>query len=360
MDGSGAAAPPLYSTTNGASNDAEAGSGPDLSQVLPALEAIYDPRSTNETRQAASGYLERAKRLPEAPQYGFNLVLEKSNPPQLRYYGLSMLEHAVKYTWEDYTEEQGTALRHYVIQLAQNVDSRDPVYLRNKIAQLWTDVAKRSWAAEWMDMDELLVRLWEASGEHQGIVLYILETLSEEVFNRDDPVAGLRGHDLGRACVEIFAPATVLQEHLPNRDTSVDVRYGDQGWIARLCELLGLCLDRGIESDEQTSICAVKTLHALKASMPWIIPKAIAATNTVVHVAKALARPVAPVQQVAFAFFFPTRYQTDIHRLPPKHYVPYTIALICMRMSFKNLSVQCLPPLASSCSEKSTIGHFQI
>src|ERR1700761_7339827 len=127
MDGTGASAPPPP-TTNGISHDPQADTQ-DLSQVLPALEAIYDPRSTNDIRQAASGYLERAKRLPEAPAYGFNLALDKAHPPHLRYYGLSLLEHAVKYIWEDYTEEQGTALRHYVVQLAQDVNAQDPPYL---------------------------------------------------------------------------------------------------------------------------------------------------------------------------------------------------------------------------------------
>lgn len=297
MDG-GPSAPPFNSTANGAPHDARSGPSADLSQVLPALEAIYDPRSTNDVRQAASSYLERAKRLPEAPQYGFNLALDNSNPPQLRYYGLSLLEHALRYKWEDYTQEQGSALRQYAIQLAQNIDAQDPVYLRNKVAQLWTDVAKRSWAADWLDMDELLVRLWQASEEHQAIVLYILETLSEEIFNREDPVAGLRGHDLGRACVEIFAPAAVLQEHLPNRDAVVSLRFGDEGWIVRLCQLLDSCLARDIEQNERVSTCAVKTLHVLRAAMSWVIPKAIVATNCVAHIANAMARPVAPVQQV--------------------------------------------------------------
>jgi exportin-5 len=273
----------------------------DLAPVLEALQAIYNPHSSNDTRRQASEYLEQAKRLADAPSHGFTLALDTAQPPQLRHYGLSMLEHSIKYSWEDYSASQAEALRNYIIQLAQNIDAGDPVYLRNKVAQLWTETAKRSWGAEWMDMDKKLVELWRTSLHHQAIVLYVLETLSEEVFNREDTTAGLRSNDLGRACVEIFTPAVVLAEHLPTRDKSLDVRYGEEGWLRRLCDNLEWCLQNNYQTDEQIQSCAIKTMNTLRAAMTWVIPKAIASVQLVEHVCKALAVPVVPLQQAAVA-----------------------------------------------------------
>ncbi|KAF2758175.1 hypothetical protein EJ05DRAFT_476433 [Pseudovirgaria hyperparasitica] len=260
----------------------------DLDPVLEALEVIYNAKVPNSTRHAATEYLERAKRHPDAPYTGFTLALNKTQAPALRYYGLSMLEHAIKFTWEDFEQEQALLIRQYVIRLAQQIGPDDPVYLRNKVGQLWTDIAKRAWGAEWLDMDAMLLELWGASLAHQAIVLYVLETLSEEVFNKEDPIAGLRGNELGRACVEIFTPATVLHEQLPNRDTSETIRAGDEGWVARLCGLLDQCLANDFRQDERVLSCAVKTLNVLRAAMPWIIPKAISYTNTVDYICKAL------------------------------------------------------------------------
>ncbi|KAF2177392.1 ARM repeat-containing protein [Zopfia rhizophila CBS 207.26] len=271
----------------------------DLSQVLQALQAIYDSRSSNDTRRQASEFLEQAKRHPEAPSHGYTLALDKSQPAQLRHYGLSMLEYSIKYGWEDFTTEQGDALRDYVVQLAHNVVDEDPIYLRNKVAQLWTEIAKRSWGAEWMNMDQQLVELWGISLHHQGVVLYVLETLSEEVFNREDATAGLRGSDLGRACVEIFTPATVIAEHLPTRDKNLDVRFGDEGWLKRLCDNLTWCLSQNPKDEERVRSCAVKTLNALRAAMTWVIPKAIAATQLIEHVCRALGVPVVLLQQAS-------------------------------------------------------------
>ncbi|KAH5342083.1 hypothetical protein HBI60_216870 [Parastagonospora nodorum] len=275
----------------------------DLSQVLEALQAIYAPNSNNDTRRQATEYLEQAKRHPDAPSQGFTLANDRSQPAALRHYGLTMLEYSIKYKWEDFTVEQGTELRGSVTELAKQTAEDDPVYLRNKVAQLWTEIAKRSWGAEWLDMDEQLVALWQHSLHHQAIVVYVLETLSEEVFNREDATAGLRGSDLGRACVEIFTPAAVLTEHLPTRDKGLDVRCGEEGWLRRLCDNLGYCLSQDYQNQEAVRTMAVKTLNALRAAMPWIIPKAIGATQVVGTLCRALAVPVVELQLAAIEVF---------------------------------------------------------
>lgn len=289
----GASATPQDGLAGGANAHAA-----DLSQVLHALQAIYDPKSNNETRRHATEYLEQAKRHPEAPAHGHTLARDRSQPAQLRHYGLTMLEFSIRYAWEDFSDEQAAVLRSYVVDLAQSIAADDPVYLRNKVAQLWTEVAKRAWGAQWMDMDQQLVELWQSSLHHQAVVLYVLEALSEEIFNREDPTAGLRGSDLGRACVEIFTPTAVLTEHLPGRDKSLNVRYGDEGWLRRLCDNLSWCLSQDYHHEEALKLCAVKTMNALRACMPWVIPKAIAAVQVIEHVCKALAVPVTELQVV--------------------------------------------------------------
>jgi exportin-5 len=331
----------------------------DLSQVLEALQAIYAPRSSNETRRQATEYLEQAKRHPDAPQQGYTLANNRSQPAQLRHYGLTMLEYSIKYNWEDFTVEQGTALRGYVIELARNIADNDPVYIRNKVAQLWTEVAKRSWGAEWLDMDEQLVSLWTNSLHHQAVVLYVLETLSEEVFNREDATAGLRGSDLGRACVEIFTPLAVLHKHLPTRDKSMDVRCGDEGWLQRLCDNLNWCLEQDYQNQEPIRTCAVKTMNALRAAMPWIIPKAIVATHVVETLCKVLAVPVVELQLVHL-FRTLTLIATDHSRLPSTFSNQPTHATIFTRTILSNWCVLCLPLEASLSCAKCTTGQSQV
>ena len=186
------------------------GSGADadvLPKIHDALRLVYNPHSTNQARHEAQLFLEKVKTIATAPSIGFDLASQPTHEPIVRHYGLSLLEDAIKHKWARYTADQAAYLRSWVLQLAEKVSMGDPLFLRNKVALLWVEVAKRCWAAEWMDMDDMLMSLWRIPGPtvHKELVLYILETLSDEVFIGDDPVVILP--QLGLAPGRLVAPA---------------------------------------------------------------------------------------------------------------------------------------------------------
>jgi exportin-5 len=258
----------------------------DNAQILRALELIHDPRSKNEHRHEASQYLEQVKAQETAPYTGYLFASERGNPAVVRHFGLSLLETAIKHRWTDYQEEQSTAVREWVVKLAQNVEHADPLFVRNKVAQLWVEVAKRSWALDWLNMDEQLVELWAGPVAKKVLVLDVLETLSENSFGKEDTVTALRGSDLSKACVDIFVPGQVLAEHFPKRDTA-NLRFGEEGWLWRLSTFLGWCNEQSA-SDTDVALCAGKALDALKSVVAWITLLAVASTNTVQHVCRSL------------------------------------------------------------------------
>ncbi|KAF8461021.1 armadillo-type protein [Kalaharituber pfeilii] len=269
-----------------------------LEQIKKALEIVYDVRSSNEARKEAGVFLEHAKNDKEAPAHGFRLAINRSHDPIVRHYALSLLEHGIKYSWDGYSAEQGISVRGWVLTLAENVDNADPVFLRNKVAQLWVEVAKKSWAAEWLDMDALLLKLWAGTNAQRDLCLYILETLVDDVFNREDSAAGIRNAPLSKACIDVFTPAAVLQENFPGREPTPVVRCGEDGWLVRLVDLLSMCLNQGIENLEAKG-CASKVLSTLKVSMGWCIPKAITAAKVVDNVGRALTMQSNGIQMLA-------------------------------------------------------------
>ncbi|KAH8819701.1 armadillo-type protein [Xylogone sp. PMI_703] len=280
-------------------NEINAKTQPDLLlQIHQALEVVHSPYSSNDTRRHASIFLENIKANEEAPYHGYTLASDKSQQPVVRHYALSLLEHGVKHKWSEYSEEQAAMLRSWILELSQNISPGDPLYLRNKTAQLWVEIAKRSWAAEWLDMDELMLHLWEMPGSvvHKEFVLFVLETLSDEIFNGEDTVALLREGALSKACVEIFTPAAVLTEAFPNRQIGTKVRFGDEGWLVRLGEFLTQCLDSNLSNSPQYQSCAVKTLAVYKSVMPWAIPRAISRASCVQHMCQGLSVPSVAVQ----------------------------------------------------------------
>lgn len=291
----------IHGAVEGQGEQANTGSTALLPRIHEALELVHSSYSTNDARRQASLYLEEVKADDEAPYHGFSLASDKTQQPVVRHYALSLLEHAIKHKWGDYSAAQATALREWVLQLSQGITSEDPLYLRNKTAQLWVEIAKRCWAGEWTDMDELLVRLWELPGSmvHKEFVLFVLETLSDEVFNGEDTVAVLREGVLSKACVEIFTPAIVLAEAFPNRQIGASVRHGEEGWLVRLGELLPQCLGADTAQSSQYMTCAAKTLAVYRSVMPWAIPRAIASASCAQQMCASLAAPSVSVQLVS-------------------------------------------------------------
>ena len=104
----------------------------------------------------------------------------------------------------------------------------------------------------------------------------------------EDTVAALRGSDLNKACVEIFTPARVMTEHFPNRETTLNVRHGDEGWVSRMSYVLSSCVSDGKILAEWQGV-VMKILLTLKSVMNWIIPNALVVTNTLSRLCSCLA-----------------------------------------------------------------------
>ncbi|TKA66990.1 hypothetical protein B0A55_11192 [Friedmanniomyces simplex] len=265
-----------------------------LDTLRAALEATLNPRIPNEIRQQALQHLEELKHQPDAPQYGFTLANDWEQNDAVRFYGLQLLEFAVRYRWLEYAPAQTEQLRMWVTSLAGSLRESDALFLRNKIAQLWVEVAKRCWGEEWMDMDVLLVGLWDQSMGEKGVVvnkvfvLYVLEMLSEDIVNNEDAVAGLRLETLGAALNEIMIPRGLYEEHAKTRGVrqQQEVRCGEEGWLARVCGFFAACMKfvrigGAPELVRSMAMCAVKALNALRPTMAWISLKAAVEANCV-------------------------------------------------------------------------------
>jgi exportin-5 len=297
---------------------------PEMPQLLRALEAIHDPRSSNELRHEATAFLERAKLSPQAFRRGFKLAVNPSptggsanaegaaagaaaaRDTVVRHFGLSMMTYYLKYVFEpdDYDDDMvanglmdprevlsSETLPEYTMQLTQSLRAEDPPFVRNKVAQIWTDVAKRVWGGQaWRNMDEQLVGLWSLSAAHRMFVLTVLETLSDDIFNHEDHVAGLRS-DLGSLFTRICVTEDFYAEYYPRDrvDPSNELRYGHEGWLLRLCDYLKVCLDQSSSQDDQAVSAAVRVLNVLQSFCCWLPLKSLISASCVRSIAYALA-----------------------------------------------------------------------
>ena len=133
--------------------------------------------------------------------------------------------------------------------------------------------------------------------------MFILETLSDEVFAGDDPVVAMREGVLSKACVEVFTPTAVLVEAFPNRQPGPDVRQGHEGWLSRITEFLSYCLNSASKDNSEVTHCTLRALSVMLSLMPWAIPKAISAAQCVKVMTAGLASPHVEVQKAGGASF---------------------------------------------------------
>lgn len=257
-----------------------------MADIIRALEVIHSPTSTNELRKEALSFVEGLKDSDAAARNGFLLASRAEHAPVVRYFGLTLLDHVLRHlSFSD--AEASINVRSMVLQLAENVSQEDPSYLRNKIPQLWTEAAKKSWGLDWLDMDAILVKFWGSSLVHNELVLSVLETLSEDVFFREDTISSLRGTELNRALVEIFTPAAIVEQINPDKNTNAALRCGQEGWLVRICEFLDNCV-QNVSSSPQARDAAIKALTALRSVLSWAIYKAIVAAQAVSSIFRAL------------------------------------------------------------------------
>lgn len=263
--------------------------------IIQALTATLDPRIPNSIRQQALEHLENVRKQQDAPQNGFLLADDWSQDATVRYFGLKLLDDSVRYNWNDYSAGQQEQLREWTKCLAGGIRDQDvgigsvagsAGFIGRKIGQLWVEVAKRCWGDDgWMNMDYLLVNLWEKPWHEKGaagkiLCMYILEMLSEDIINLEDATAGLRMEVLSHALNEIMVPARMYAEMEHLRGEREGVRAGNEGWLARLCGFFSECVKQtriGAGEDVRRSMqtCALKALHALRPTTAWVSLKAV-------------------------------------------------------------------------------------
>lgn len=238
--------------------------------ILHALEVIHNSSTINDTRRQASDYLENLKRSRQAFDRGVSFASDSSQQPLVRHYGLSLLEYVIRHQSHEFSDEQNQQIRQAVINLGKSVVDADPLFVRNKIAELWIELAKRTWALEWLDLDQILCEFWSRGNTCKGFVLTILENLSEDVFAREDPTAILRGRDLNTALVEIYTSTSNFAGGIKIGDATQHMRHGDEGWLSRISRYLDSFLGNPGE-DPASKATALKALATLRSALGWVM-----------------------------------------------------------------------------------------
>lgn len=254
-----------------------------VSQIIAALEAIYNPKGTNTQRQEAQAFLETVKRNEELPYWGYQLALPDNGLDYVvRHYGLLLLQHAIRSRYQTLEADKASALRMWVVELANKTTPADPHYIKEKVAFLWVAIAKIAWGqgllkgadddAAWVGMDGELWKMWQALEATRDLLLIILRTLFEDIYILEDPTAALRLTVLNQLAMTIVTPDSVLDTIYEPAPHYARCKALKEGWFATWASFLVECLSNNDISLSQCQTFVPKILFTFKTCLHWVQP----------------------------------------------------------------------------------------
>ncbi|KAG0040175.1 Exportin-5 [Podila clonocystis] len=113
-----------------------------------------------------------------APLYGYFLAhKDNKHGDVVRHFGLGLIESAVRYRWTDGSMDEAlkNQIRMHVISLASEGTLpilEEQMFIKEKVARLYVEVAKRQWPGEWDDMDLFLKQMYfnDAAAECYDVI----------------------------------------------------------------------------------------------------------------------------------------------------------------------------------------------
>ncbi|KAF9167879.1 hypothetical protein DFQ26_002627 [Actinomortierella ambigua] len=272
-------------------------------QFQQALETIYNVDSSSDERKTSQEFCEALKSDPAAPLYGSFLAHKDNGQADVvRHFGLSLVENSIRYKWTDGTmdSERKNQIRAAVIDLAAKGVQPAQVeqgFIKEKVARVFVELAKRQWPGEWDDMDVVLRQIYFSDETGRELALLILRSLCEDVCMYQDGIAELRKKDLRAALITITSSENALRQQYPEgvrgHDDEVYLMVGEpenDGWIVRLAtglqELLQKQQGQALSSSDEKSCIAM--LRALVSMVDWVLTRSIQEAGVVQLICQAL------------------------------------------------------------------------
>lgn len=274
------------------------------SQIVAALDIIYAPTSSNQQRLEAQKFLDQVKSYSESPLWGYEIALNNSGNPVLKYYGLGLLSDSVTKNWNSHDRDKKLALRKWVMELSFGVLETDPRYIKEKLANLWVEIAKRCWGEalkentptddqlieSWVDMDTNLQQLWNTNRE---LTLVIFRILFEDVFLLDDLTVLKRMTIIQPLCVMTVCPMDVFATKYKFTEKWTLFKANPDGWYSIWIPELNNALLQG--NDEYI----IRLLETLKTCLNWPLSEVIIHNGVLSTLLKCLSSNIPRAQSMA-------------------------------------------------------------
>ncbi|XP_051945873.1 exportin-5 isoform X2 [Xyrauchen texanus] len=153
-------------------------------ELIKAVNVMMDAESSQRYRLEALKFIEEFKeKCPFCVDCGLQLV-EKSQTAVVRHFGLQILEHVVKFRWNNMPLQEKLLLKNCTMELLSNGTHpilEEECHIKDALSRIVVEMIKREWPQHWPDMLKEMEALTAMGDAQTELVMLVLLRLAEDV-----------------------------------------------------------------------------------------------------------------------------------------------------------------------------------
>lgn len=153
-------------------------------QLIKAVNVMMDAETGQIYRLEALKFCEEFKETSSfCVPCGLQLA-DKAQPAVVRHFGLQILEHVIKFRWNNMQQQEKVQLKECAMQLLSNGTHailEEESHIKDALSRITVEMIKREWPQHWPDMLKEMEALTSHGEAQTELVMLILLRLAEDV-----------------------------------------------------------------------------------------------------------------------------------------------------------------------------------
>ncbi|KAK9541525.1 hypothetical protein VZT92_001560 [Zoarces viviparus] len=153
-------------------------------QLIKAVNVMMDAETAQLYRLEALKFCEEFKETSSfCVPCGLQLA-DKAQPAVVRHFGLQILEHVIKFRWNNMEQQEKVQLKECAMQLLStgtHVILEEESHIKDVLSRITVEMIKREWPQHWPDMLKEMEALTSHGEAQTELVMLILLRLAEDV-----------------------------------------------------------------------------------------------------------------------------------------------------------------------------------
>ncbi|KAH9505183.1 Exportin-5 [Bulinus truncatus] len=155
-----------------------------IHSLIAAVETVMNPLASNENRQTAHKICEEFKEnSKQSFLYGFHLA-EKDHSAFVRHFGLQVVEHYIKYRWQEAGQTDKSDLKMSILKFV-DLGTKDILeeeqHIKDGVSRILVELMKREWPQLWENLFTDFTVVCQNGATQTELVLLTLLRLTEDV-----------------------------------------------------------------------------------------------------------------------------------------------------------------------------------